>query len=204
MTDLKPRQRLPNVCPRCATGDARVAHLSEDVPFKGLTLEVHGLAYTVCNACHHRWTTGGQEADNLTHIREAYAVKRDEVRAADGLLSGEDIQKVLSQLGLSKAEAAGLFGGGPHAFAKYMTGDVLQSKAMDRLLRLTLAFGDQALCVLRKGPEMPLTIYAGLLFHASTSADHMLSLEVISVRPAGTEPRQEVSVMSNTLNQHVQ
>jgi HTH-type transcriptional regulator / antitoxin MqsA len=199
MSDLKPRQRMPNVCPKCGTGDARVTHLSEDVPFKGLTLEVHGLAYTVCRACSHRWTTDGQQADNLGLIRAAYAIKRDEVRLAEGLLSGDEISKVLEQLRLTKADAAYLFGGGPHAFAKYMSGDVLQSKAMDRLLRLTLAFGDHALCVLRKGSDMPLTIYSGLLFHAPTSAD-LHNLEVVSVPRAPGEPRQLGNLMNNTVN----
>jgi putative zinc finger/helix-turn-helix YgiT family protein len=162
MNEVNPRQRLPNVCPRCGAGEARVAHLSEDVSFKGLTLEVHGLAYTVCQSCAFRWATDGQQADNLARIRDAYATKRDEIRFADGLLSGDQIGFVLQQLGLSKSEAAQLFGGGPNAFSKYMAGDVLQSKAMDRLLRVVYRFGGDAIELLRAANINPALIYTAI------------------------------------------
>lgn len=42
-------------------------------------------------------------------------------------------------LGLSQEEAARLFGGGRNAFSKYERGEVAQSVAMDRLIRLCLS-----------------------------------------------------------------
>ena len=40
----------------------------------------------------------GQEQDNLAIIRQAFALKRDHVRANEGLLTGEQIEDVLELL----------------------------------------------------------------------------------------------------------
>jgi HTH-type transcriptional regulator/antitoxin MqsA len=136
---------------RCGSREIAVEHRSDVLDFKGLTLEVDGLAETRCKSCGHTWTTDGQEQDNLNLLREAFAKKRDAVRDKEGLLTGEQIGHVLDQLQLTKAQAAELFGGGPNAFAKYMNGEVLQSFAMDRLLRLALAFGPRAVATRRYG-----------------------------------------------------
>ena len=99
MKALNPRKRQPNVCMRCGGHDVRVEHSSDVVDFKGLTLEVAGLASTVCGNCAHMWTTDGQEQDNLDILRSAYVDKRDELRSREGLLTGEQIQRVLDQIG---------------------------------------------------------------------------------------------------------
>lgn len=135
-----------------------VRHRPDVLDYKGLTLEVDGLADTVCDACGHEWMTEGQERDNFEILRAAFAAKRDAVRTHEGLLTGEQIEDVLELLHLSKADAAKLFGGGPNAFGKYINGEVLQSFAMDRLLRLTLVFADKALPLLRLGKHAPLSL----------------------------------------------
>ncbi len=165
---IKALKRLPHICARCQAENAGIEHKADIVDFKGLTLEVEGLAETVCQSCGFRWTTDGQEQDNLALLRNAFVVKRDAIREREGLLTGEQIQHVLDQLGLSKAEAAVLFGGGPNAFGKYLSGEVLQSFAMDRLLRLTVSFGDHAIRVLRQGRNASLVKGSGGLFIAST------------------------------------
>ncbi|MDC0738537.1 type II toxin-antitoxin system MqsA family antitoxin [Cognatishimia sp. SS12] len=53
-----------------------------------------------------------------------------------GLLLPEQIKKVRLALGLSQREAGRLIGGGPNAFQKYESGDVLLSKSADTALRL--------------------------------------------------------------------
>ncbi len=158
---LKPRARKPNVCMRCGYTKVVIEHRSDIVDFKGLTLEVDGLAQTVCQKCGHCWTTEGQEIDNLGLLRSAFAIQRDEIRTKEGLLTAEQINFVLAQLNLTKADAALYFGGGPNAFHKYASGEVLQSFAMDRLLRLALAFGQHALDYLRQGRSAPLYLYSG-------------------------------------------
>ena len=147
---------------RCGAADATVRHRAEIVDFKGLTLEVEGLADTLCNACQYTWTTDGQEADNLAILRAAFAERRDVLRAEEGLLTGEQIDRALHSLSLNRAQASTLLGGGPNAFARYICGDVLQSFAMDRLIRLTVAFGDDAVQFLRTAATQPLALNAGV------------------------------------------
>lgn len=60
----------------------------------------------------------------------------DAKRSADGLLTGPEIQALRKELGLTQKDASELFGGGANAFSKYERGDVVQSSAMDKLLRL--------------------------------------------------------------------
>lgn len=165
------RKLRPNICTHCGSDHVEVRHESDAVDFKGLTLEVDGLAKTVCTACKHSWTTPGQEADNLALLREAFAAERDRMRAELGLLSGEQIALALEQLRLTRAEAATLFGGGPNAFAKYVNGDVLQSVPMDRLLRLTVAFGDLAAAHLRSDAIRKPPVLCGAFVWGSSVLD---------------------------------
>lgn len=166
MKTIKPLKRDPHICTRCSSQEVSVQHHSDVIDFKGLTLEVEGLAETVCNGCGLRWTTDGQEQDNLNRLKSAFAIKRDAVRDNEGLLTGEQIAFILDQLGITRSEAAQLFGGGPHAFGKYVTGEVLQSFPMDRLLRLTLAVGEQAVRYLRLGRHATLKLNAAGYFVA--------------------------------------
>lgn len=53
-----------------------------------------------------------------------------------GLLTGEEIRKIRSFLGITQNEAATIFGGGTVAFSKYENNDVIQSVSMDKLLRV--------------------------------------------------------------------
>jgi len=199
-TELKPRKRDPHVCMRCKSRDVLVEHYADVLDFKGLTLDVDGLAQTRCRNCDYRWTTAGQEQDNLARLRDAYVAKRDAVRDREGLLTGEQIGEVLDRLQLTKAQAAELFGGGPNAFTKYMNGEVLQSLAMDRLLRLALAFGPRAVELLRQGRNAPLRLNAGYTLGATTAtaemqrciaairaeADEVLMRAYVMFRGAGT------------------
>lgn len=184
MTPMKPRMRQPHVCMRCGQQDVRVEYHSDVVDFRGLTLAVDGLANSLCGHCGHIWTTDGQEQDNLAVLKAAYAAKRDETREREGLLTGEQVAYVLEELHLSRAEAAALFGGGPNAFGKYISGDVLQSYAMDRLLRLTLAFADHAVRYLNQGRDAPLRRGAGGYFLAPVISAGV-SISVTSSAPVG-------------------
>jgi HTH-type transcriptional regulator/antitoxin MqsA len=67
---------------------------------------------------------------------------QDARRRADGLLTGEEIVRIREKLGLTQRQAAALFGGGTNAFSKYERGDVTQSVAMDRLMRMVDAHPD--------------------------------------------------------------
>ena len=55
---------------------------------------------------------------------------------ADGLPEPADIRRVRKKLGLTQEQAGMLIGGGPRAFQKYETGDLLPSRAISSALAL--------------------------------------------------------------------
>ena len=88
------------------------------------------LDYSVCNQCGEEIITTEQIHANEARVREAK-------KKLDGLLSCEEIRAIRIRLKLTQEEAAKVFGGGVNAFSKYERGEVTQSAAMDKLIRLT-------------------------------------------------------------------
>lgn len=85
--------------------------------------------YSICDSCGAELATADQLRRN----------KRDTIKfrkQIDGLLSGSEVSALRNKLGITQVEAARIFGGGPVAFSKYENDDVVQSEAMDKLLRL--------------------------------------------------------------------
>lgn len=143
MNTLVPVSRVS--CPMCRAQKTEVIEYSDTVDFRGLELDVEKLQETRCGNCGHKWVTKAQHAHNSAVMREAYGAQRDKIREAEGLLGGHEIAQLREKFRLNQREAAALFGGGFNAFNKYESGEVLQSYAMDRLLRLTEAVGMPAL-----------------------------------------------------------
>ncbi|PRF97612.1 hypothetical protein C6Q14_28220 [Burkholderia ambifaria] len=136
------------VCPHCGSKDFERTTFSDTVDFRGLELDVDGLNEMRCASCGHTWATFDQEAENGRAIRDEYGRQRDIIRERNNMLTGPQISDVRHQLNLTQKEASLAFGGGPNSFHKYESGEVLQSHAMDKLLRLTCAIGDVAVRVL--------------------------------------------------------
>jgi len=55
---------------------------------------------------------------------------------SEGLLEPEEIRRIRRKLGLSQTAAGRVIGGGPRAFQKYESGDLLPSRAISSALRL--------------------------------------------------------------------
>lgn len=55
---------------------------------------------------------------------------------AEGLLLPEDVRRIRRTLGLSQREAGLVIGGGPKAFQKYESGEILVSHAISSALRV--------------------------------------------------------------------
>lgn len=115
-------------CPVCDEGLLRAQIGKNTVDYKEQSAELD-LHYSVCDACGSEQTDAAQMRTN----KRAMLAFRKRV---DGLLSGEEVRALRRRLNLSQGEAAKVFGGGPVAFSKYESDDVVQSEAMDRLLRL--------------------------------------------------------------------
>ena len=67
---------------------------------------------------------------------------------SEGLLEPEDIRRIRKKIGLSQTAAGQMIGGGPRAFQKYESGDLLPSRAISSALRL-LDHDPKALRVLK-------------------------------------------------------
>ncbi|OPX96471.1 MAG: Antitoxin MqsA [Syntrophorhabdus sp. PtaU1.Bin002] len=55
---------------------------------------------------------------------------------AEGLLEPDEVRRIRKKLGMSQTEAGQMIGGGPRAFQKYESGDLLPSRAISSALAL--------------------------------------------------------------------
>lgn len=74
---------------------------------------------------------------------------------AEGLLEPEEIKRIRKKLGLTQEASGEIIGGGPRAFQKYETGDLLPSRAISSALIL-LDNNPESLAVLKaRQAEVP-------------------------------------------------
>jgi HTH-type transcriptional regulator/antitoxin MqsA len=119
-----------DVCPLCEEGHLEPRHRSEKIKLSTGNHVHIDFQYSICDVCESEITTPKQAKENQSHVRDAQ-------RAAEGLLTSLEIKQIRARLGLSQSDASLLFGGGTNAFSKYERGEVIQSKSMDRLIRVT-------------------------------------------------------------------
>ena len=117
-------------CIVCKSRDIKCPVAIENVLYKGHELQIP-LEYSVCGGC-------GREFVPQPQILRGEAAVRDAKKKFDGLLSSEDIAKARAKLSISQEQASKVFGGGKNAFSKYERGEVSQSVAMDKLIRVCL------------------------------------------------------------------
>jgi len=123
MTEQKP------ICPMCEQAALQPKTYTGEIEHNAHRLEVHGLEFYCCPECDADPVFPDQARRNHRRFQDAR-------RRADGLLTSEEIVRIREALGLTQKQAAELFGGGANAFSKYERGDVIQSIAMDRLIRM--------------------------------------------------------------------
>lgn len=123
------------LCPVCDTGSLISTTTSESFQYKGVEFVVADFKSSECGSCGEEVLTAEQSKFNDCLIR-------DEHRKIEGLLSGKEIKSLRKRLGLTQEAAATLFGGGANAFSKYERGEVIQSMAMNRLLRIVDDYPD--------------------------------------------------------------
>jgi len=169
------------VCRHCGGSNLSTINRSETVEFRNLELNVEKLKKTTCNTCGSLFETDEQSIENQNIIKNQYSIERDRIRSRDGLLSGNEIFQIRTSFSLNQRDAAFIFGGGYNAFNKYESGEVLQSVAMDRLLRLVRAAGQPALSVLQKIVQLSRSEVPAeklKLSHMRFDVDLSISLEV--------------------------
>ena len=117
-------------CLVCRSEDIESLTAVETLLYKGNDLQVP-LEYSVCNGC-------GREFVPKPQILRGEIAVRNAKKKVDGLLSSEEISMARAKLSISQEQASKVFGGGKNAFSKYERGEVAQSVAMDKLIRVCL------------------------------------------------------------------
>jgi HTH-type transcriptional regulator/antitoxin MqsA len=121
-------------CKQCKSENVTDFIEVEGIPYKGNELQV-SVAYTVCDNCEREFISKTQILQNEAALRTAK-------KEFDGLLSSEEIIRARQELSLTQEQASRVFGGGRNAFSKYERGEVSQSVAMDKLIRICLNHRD--------------------------------------------------------------
>ncbi|HHB1565009.1 TPA: type II toxin-antitoxin system MqsA family antitoxin [Vibrio metschnikovii] len=116
------------ICPICEQG-----HLSNQeeiihVEHMGQQGSISS-QFSTCDVC------GSEQAtpENARFNKRAMIAFKKQVQ---GLLTGMEVRELRKGWNFSQEDAAKIFGGGPVAFSKYESDDVMQSEAMDRLIRI--------------------------------------------------------------------
>jgi HTH-type transcriptional regulator/antitoxin MqsA len=117
-------------CKLCQSENVTDFVEAEGIAYKGSELQV-SIAYSVCNDCKREFISKPQILQNEAALRNAK-------KEFDGLLSSEEIVRARQELSLTQEQASRVFGGGRNAFSKYERGEVSQSIAMDKLIRICL------------------------------------------------------------------
>lgn len=115
-------------CNACSSHNVSLHNEQEQVRYRNGHVSV-SLAFCTCDEC-------GREFIPPAVIKRNDAAIRAAKRSYDGLLAPEGIHRVRRLLGLTQEAASEVFGGGANAFSKYERGEITQSVAMDRLIRL--------------------------------------------------------------------
>ncbi len=121
-------------CPICGEGHLHARMGTQAVDYRGQSGQI-AFHYAECDAC-------GSEQAGAVQLRDNKRAMTAFKKQVDSLLSGDEIRALREKLGITQADAARAFGGGPVAFAKYEADDVAQSESMDKLLRLALEVPD--------------------------------------------------------------
>ena len=121
-------------CIECGSSPLSIESKQTFIQYKGQRLAVD-LLYSRCPHCSAEYVTTEQILQNELIIKLSK-------QTFDGLMAPQQIRAVREKLGLTQEQAACVFGGGRNAFSKYERGEVTQSKAMDKLIRLCLKHPD--------------------------------------------------------------
>ena len=132
-------------CPLCGGGRLNEKVIEECFNYKGHSLTVSDYRVLECPAC-------GEAIVDKESARRAEKLLRDFGRQVDGLLTAADIKRIRRKLHLTQEQMATVLGGGLKGFARYENGQVVQSRAMDNLLRILDRF-PESLAVLPGAPN---------------------------------------------------
>jgi HTH-type transcriptional regulator/antitoxin MqsA len=133
-------------CPVCGAHRLEEKMVEKTFTYKGRSITISDYLIYKCGEC------GEEMVVDKYSPRKSEKALIDFSREVDELLTGVQIKRIRRKLGFTQEQMAELFGGGLKSFAKYETGKVCQSRAMDNLLRI-LDANPEVIKVLLKSEE---------------------------------------------------
>jgi HTH-type transcriptional regulator/antitoxin MqsA len=115
-------------CPICGGAVLKSKVVTEEFSYKGKVHSIPGFRSWECASC-------GESIADRESMKKAAPLLNEFYREVDGLLSGAEIRRIRSKLNITQDKLGDLLGGGKKAFARYENNQVVQSRAMDTLLR---------------------------------------------------------------------
>ena len=134
-------------CPICGAHNWVGGSHQVELAHQNKPLTVRDLDHSECAECGYELILPHQNRRNDARIRDAR-------REASGLLTSSRIKAIRKNLGVSQQHMAALIGCGKNSFSKYERGEVTQSAAMDKLLRI-LDASPEAFDILEKQQRPP-------------------------------------------------
>jgi len=117
-------------CPICGNKGLKKKVITETFEYKGDSFNYPNYVIHECPTCNEAIV------DKKT-LKESGRAIRDFYRKVDGLLTAKEIRRIReSKLHLTQDKASILLGGGLKSFARYENSEVIQSTALDNLLRI--------------------------------------------------------------------
>lgn len=123
------------LCPVCERGHLQAIAVDEVIPYAGAELTVHQVEVSRCDLC-------GEETVLPDQLKRNELRFVDAKRRHDDLMTSQEIVTWREELRITQAQAAEILGGGVNAFSKYERGEVIQSRAMDQLMRVSQRFSE--------------------------------------------------------------
>jgi HTH-type transcriptional regulator/antitoxin MqsA len=117
-------------CPICGYGNLQKKVITETFEYKGKSFDYPNYVIYQCPSCD-------EAIVDKQSMKESGRAIRDFYRKVDGLLTAKEIRRIReSKLCLTQDDASMLLGGGKKSFARYENSEVIQSTALDNLLRI--------------------------------------------------------------------
>ncbi len=118
------------MCPICGSKALKKETITETFRYKGKEFDYPNYIVYRCEDC-------SETIVDKNSIKESARAIRDFYRKVDGLLVSSEIRRIRKfRLCLTQDEASKLLGGGAKSFARYENNEVIQSEALDNLLRI--------------------------------------------------------------------
>lgn len=172
---------MPITCPICDRGMLHKTTVQESILYQGDELRIDDVELSRCDTCGEETVLPEQARKNERRFVDAK-------RLHDDLLTSDEIVGWRRSLKITQADAARILGGGTNALSKYERGEVMQSRAMDNLLRVSERFPEvRRFLFERAGITCPDRGWITLVENESTTPTKEIAATVVTREVFGRE-----------------